>query len=1163
MYHRARREIGFRRHCGHRAQVIRAVIRRFGAWYTTRASQVAMWMTRSFECGGVEALEPRVLMSSDSMPPEAGSDSVPEVSEPAHHLFMVETELAAISARVPAFQVVELRPEESIELAPSDSLVADDLRGVELDSNPPQVGQPPVPYPSKLDDDFEPEAGPYIAQGIEPFRFDYFNNEFNYGGWHNGPMSAYAAGHGFNIIRAYKASRTDWSHLPSDTDWMKIKGLRWTDVLLDRGYPRYRYDLLPSREELTQIVIEDSAIPSRDGYDFLMLDMEHPVPFSNTDANHTGFKNTHLAALEAARRQGWTSVGIYAAGAAVQPFPRTWFGLEDTDVDSPKLKMLWEQYNRELVEAVDVVLPSVYCHYWDRSNVAYALANIDQNMQVIHGLAQPKPVRPYFMTRLTGGGGGWRWWRNLTMRAEDLRAMTAMSFFTGVDGIVNWNWSGTGDHHRTEGDIKATNTVQVGRTFEAIPEDLQRWPARSMQRYDALYIRNVGEGVDNDAVRYQFVDQGLPAKNYGILPNIDLIAEWQFENDVSDSIRSNAVDLSAGSFEVGRHGRALNLDGDGFVDVHINPSVSVEAESMELTDYLRHDNVDASGGELVSRLGAPEGTSAGTAKTTFSGPTGYYNITVSYFNEGDDDSRFELYVNGRRIDRWTAWGVDSNSDTPDSKSLRRRTVRDVLLHTDDIIKMIGREEEATLAAVDKIDFVPTLRFTYDDTFTTSAWIKLPSQRALQNQIILGNTDSEGAGWHLGVTPDNKVSFELVQDQSIYKAVVTGSSLPPERWTHVVAVWPSNKQPTLYINGKKDSEAVSGSHTGRTEFGQDGGITIGAGNDGTGSFEGGLDQLRIYKRGLAKEEAVGLFEEGLYPTYRGSKRALAEVLRPKSEGVAAQIEGLALANLFEYLLKHGTVEIDIDARSQFDADPDSSVRVAAPIVRRVSLGDYHVLATYDPNSGSAGYSPATIVLEDFGGNPDLNLSLPADDETRIFVVHLPDDEIVIKGDVDDNGLVDNLDLLPFINALVVGGSVDHFAQRSAFLGLVPGGVFAAADLNMDDLVNNLDITGMIDLLTTASSQGTNVTEMLASTRLLSEDHYVLKHQTVHLRPQKAVQSLSRSVDDGLVFIKRSIEDHGNTSLMFKGFDQFVIAPIGPLGYALETSGPIGVGDGRDL
>ena len=58
----------------------------------------------------------------------------------------------------------------------------------------------------------------------------------------------------------------------------------------------------------------------------------------------------------------------------------------------------------------------------------------------------------------------------------------------------------------------------------------------------------------------------------------------------------------------------------------------------------------------------------------------------------------------------------------------------------------------------------------------------------------------------------------------------------------------------------------------------------------------------------------------------------------------------------------------------------------PIVRRVSLGEYHIIATYDPSWASQ-EGPREIVLEDFAGREGLTLLLPADAQTRLFVVRM--------------------------------------------------------------------------------------------------------------------------------------------------------------------------------
>ena len=100
------------------------------------------------------------------------------------------------------------------------------------------------------------------------------------------------------------------------------------------------------------------------------------------------------------------------------------------------------------------------------------------------------------------------------------------------------------------------------------------------------------------------------------------------------------------------------------------------------------------------------------------------------------------------------------------------------------------------------------------------------------------------------------------------------------------------------------------------------------------------------------------------------------LRVKSEPVAGMIEGMALAKPFESLLRHGEVKIDISARRQF--------KESLPIVRRVKHGTLHILITYDPGVVYGG-QPREIVLTEFDGHKGLTLTLPADEQTRIFVL----------------------------------------------------------------------------------------------------------------------------------------------------------------------------------
>ena len=90
-----------------------------------------------------------------------------------------------------------------VVLTTQQSLTVEHLRGVDLDDDPPVLGQPVKPYDARMTDSYPLGKAPYVARGIRPFRFEYFNCEFNYGGWHNHPMADYAAAHGFNIVYPY------------------------------------------------------------------------------------------------------------------------------------------------------------------------------------------------------------------------------------------------------------------------------------------------------------------------------------------------------------------------------------------------------------------------------------------------------------------------------------------------------------------------------------------------------------------------------------------------------------------------------------------------------------------------------------------------------------------------------------------------------------------------------------------------------------------------------------------------------------------------------------------------------------------------------------------------------------------------------------------------
>jgi len=434
-----------------------------------------------------------------------------------------EAEVGRLCQQVQGFAVVDLPREAGrVVLKAQQALTVDDLRGVELDSEPPQLAAPAKPYDPRMTDAFPPGQAPYVARGIRPFRFRRFTNEFSYGGWHNFAMQDYAQAHGFGVLFPYNRGIADCGHLPAGTRWLRWGGfVNWHKWLEEHGIPKGRYDALAGMD-VPGILASEGVFKPEAGYDFLMIDMEHGVlspeklreqPWypGNAEAQeafekryYDGYAATYTGPVRAARRAGWRTVSLYGW----QPFARTFWGLEKVKLD-PATHWAWSRFGKAIYEAVDIVNPSVYCFYWTPKNVAYVLGNIDLNVRLVRSMARRKPVRPYYWTLLHGGGGGKRWWSQQPIRDEDVRAMAALSFFAGIDGIVLWNWSGTGDHHVPM--VKSDADAIVGEAFDAPPaKDAKAKPER-FSRYDALHILDVGK---EGTVTFQRIDKaaGRPAK---------------------------------------------------------------------------------------------------------------------------------------------------------------------------------------------------------------------------------------------------------------------------------------------------------------------------------------------------------------------------------------------------------------------------------------------------------------------------------------------------------------------------------------------------------------------------------------------------------------------------------------------------------------------------
>lgn len=435
--------------------------------------------------------------------------------------------LARLSRAVPRFTVLDLPTSGTVDVPIGATLTIEDLRGVTLDDDPPILGQSPV-YTPGVGDGLGPAERVFPARGIAPFRFRYFTNEFNITGRGTAELQDYASAHGFSLM-AFR-SPEEAPHLPQGA-----RALKWLSRAAPKDIDQHgRYDLLAERadhEDLAAVYASDpfsasSYTPRQPGYELLMIDIEHPVlkpealrtqawyPQGGDPAAraafearyYRGYAQMYMSAITAARRAGYPQVSIYGWYTV----PRTWWGLERLHPD-PTTDWAWNAYGKDIYPLVDVIHPSVYCFYVAAQNVAYTLANLDLTRGFLDALPQRKPMRPYYWLKYHGGGAtGIVWWANQPIVDEEVRAMHAMAFFTGIDGIDQWDWF---SDPRFAGvpDPALDNHLMVGSPFTCAPEG--GGTAQAFARYDVLHVLDGDQATGETRFQLIVKDRG---PGYGV-----------------------------------------------------------------------------------------------------------------------------------------------------------------------------------------------------------------------------------------------------------------------------------------------------------------------------------------------------------------------------------------------------------------------------------------------------------------------------------------------------------------------------------------------------------------------------------------------------------------------------------------------------------------------
>ncbi len=131
----------------------------------------------------------------------------------------------------------------------------------------------------------------------------------------------------------------------------------------------------------------------------------------------------------------------------------------------------------------------------------------------------------------------------------------------------------------------------------------------------------------------------------------------------------------------------------------------IEAESMELEGYIPVDVTpweDASGGRAVECATPAQSC---TAKYTFAGKPGRYEIDIQYFDQNNGVSKYRVLVGQRLVDEWLG-NASLPATEPNGDSSTRRAIRGILLRPGDELRIEGFPDHEERAPLDYLELHP-------------------------------------------------------------------------------------------------------------------------------------------------------------------------------------------------------------------------------------------------------------------------------------------------------------------------------------------------------------------------------------------------------------------------------------------------------------------------
>lgn len=147
--------------------------------------------------------------------------------------------------------------------------------------------------------------------------------------------------------------------------------------------------------------------------------------------------------------------------------------------------------------------------------------------------------------------------------------------------------------------------------------------------------------------------------------------------------------------------------------------------------------------------------------------------------------------------------------------------------------------------------------------TVSAWIKPLTLGDSSAGVIVDKGTASSVGWRLRVAVNNALNFDAQFDTTDLFRTSANNSIKLGEWQHVAATWDGSslaRNVFLFINGNFQAGGSIGN--GVTTRPDDSAQNINFGGTGiTLSFNGGLDEIRVYDRVLSPDEIKRLYNMG--------------------------------------------------------------------------------------------------------------------------------------------------------------------------------------------------------------------------------------------------------------------------------------------------------------